>query len=252
MKKTIAALLCLIMLFSLAGCSGSGNNTDTKEAENTESTSGYQMQKRETILSPQEYILLQNIHYNDQASDYLNKEVTKNGIFAILYDEYNNCERYYVWGYNDNTKCCDWQWEFIPKDKSSLPSIGSTIEVSGKFVENANALDSYLIENAEVKSVKEVTPSAYDVDTTSMGGTLLRVQVVNMQAHPDKFEGKSVAVYGRIETVTSVQHPYYDNCFSQTFESNDAAYATGTRVIVAGTYTNGIITNATVTVSNDF
>ena len=46
------------------------------------------------------------------------------------------------------------------------------------------------------------------MDTTAMGGTLERVQLANLQGHPEQFEGKSVKVYGRIESPTSVQHPY--------------------------------------------
>lgn len=91
-----------------------------------------------------------------------------------------------------------------------------------------------------------------DVDTTTMGGTLERVQILNMQAYSDRFEGKTVAVYGRIEKPTAVQHPYYDNCFSQEFVSDDAVQAIGTKVVVSGTYSNGVITDASVKTSNDF
>lgn len=247
MKKIISLLLCVAVIFAFAGCS---NNNDSNNEPDTDNNAV--SQAMETILTPSEYVLYQNIFFNEQAGDYVNKEVTKHGIFTILYDEYNSMTRYYVWGYNDNTKCCDWQWEFVPSDKSELPNIGSTVTVSGMFVENENALDKYWIENASVNVTSEMAPSNTDVDTTTMGGTLERVQVANMQAHADKFEGKSVKVYGRIDSPTSVQHPYYDNCFSQEFASEDDVQATGTRVVVSGTYKNGVITDANVAISNDF
>ena len=71
------------------------------------------------------------------------------------------------------------------------------------------------------------------MDTTTMGGTLERVQLANLQGHPEQFEGKSVKVYGRIESPTSVQHPYYDNSFSQPFASDGAVQAVGARVVSA-------------------
>ncbi|MGN0458770.1 MAG: hypothetical protein ACI4IL_07365 [Eubacterium sp.] len=247
MKKLLSVLLCLAIIFAFVGCSKSDDSNiqaDTSE-KNTSQTV-------ETILTPAEYVLYQNIFYNNQAGDYVNKEITKHGIFTILYDEYNSMTRYYVWGYNDNTKCCDWQWEIVPTDTANLPNAGSTINVTGTFAENENALDGYWIENAKIDITAEYMGSDIDVDTTTMGGTLERVQVANMQAHPDKFEGKSVTVYGRIESPTTVQHPYYDNCFSQEFSSNDDALAIGTRVVISGTYSNGVIVNAQVNTSNDF
>lgn len=248
MKKVISTLLCLAILFAFVGCS-KHENADAQQPDTDEKASS---QVVETVLTPAEYVLYQNIFYNNQAADYVNKEVTKRGIFTILYDEYNAMTRYYVWGYNDNTKCCDWQWEIVPSDLENLPSPGSTINVTGIFAQNEKALDGYWIENAKIDVTSQFESKDVDIDTTTMGGTLERVQVANMQAHADKFEGKTVTVYGRIESPSTVQHPYYDNCFSQEFVSSDAVQATGTRVVISGTYANGVITDADVNVSDDF
>ena len=246
MKKIISALLCSAIIFTFGGCS-KGEKADTQtDSEKTIS------QNIEMVLTPAEYVLYQNIFFNEQAGDYVNKEVTKHGIFTIIYDEYNSITRYYVWGYNDNTKCCDWQWEIVPNNTDNLPHAGSTINVTGIFAQNEKALDGYWIENAKIDVTSEYKGSDIDVDTTTMGGTLERVQVANMQAHPDKFEGESVTVYGRIESPTTIQHPYYDNCFSQEFVSIDDVQAIGTKVVVSGTYSNGVITDASVNVSNNF
>lgn len=248
MKKAISMLLCLAVLFAFAGCSKTydSKTQPNKKEEQTQS------QTIEMILTPSEYVLYQNIFFNDQARDYINKEVTKHGIFTILYDEYNSVTRYYVWGYNDNTKCCDWQWEIVPNDTDNLPNAGSTINVTGIFAQSEKALDGYWIENTKIDVTSEYKGNDIDVDTTTMSGTLERVQVANIQAHPVKFEGKSVTVYGRIESPTTVQHPYYDNCFSQEFASGDDVQAIGTKVIVSGIYSNGVITEANINVSNDF
>lgn len=247
MKKVISALLCLAIVCTFVGCSKSENsNVQPDTGEKTAS------QTMETIVTPAEYVLYQNIFFNEQAEDYVSKEVTKHGIFTILYDEYHSMTRYYVWGYNDNTKCCDWQWEIVLDDASNLPSAGSTINVTGIFAQNEKALDGYWIENAKIDVISAFKSSDIDIDTTTMGGTLERVQVANMQAHSDKFEGKTVTVYGRIDSPSSVQHPYYDNCFSQEFVSNNTVQAIGTKVAVSGTYSNGIITDADVNVSTDF
>ncbi|MGN0523766.1 MAG: hypothetical protein ACI4IG_05805 [Eubacterium sp.] len=246
MKKIISAILCFTIIFAFAGCS----KEDSKDEDKSNKTSA--SQKIETVLTPAEYVIYQNIFYNQQGADYINNEVTKHGIFTILYDEYNSVTRYYVWGYNDNTKCCDWQWEIVPSDTDNLPPVGSTVDATGIFSENENALDGYWVDNAKIVVTNEYKGSETDVDTTTMGGTLERVQVQNMQQFPEKFEGKSVTVYGRIESPSTVQHPYYDNCFSQEFTSSDDVQAIGTKVVVSGTYSNGVITDAKVNVSNDF
>lgn len=249
MKKLISALLCITIIFAFVGCSkAEKSQTDEQPTQQTEE----QNQTIETILTPAEYVLYQNIFYNEQAGDYVGKEQTKTGIFTILIDEYNSTTRYYVWGYNDNTKCCDWQWEFVPIDKENLPTPGSTVNITGTFNKNESALDGYWIENASVEVTKQYKTSEVDIDTTTMGGTLERVQVMNFQEHADKFEGKTVKVYGRIEGANSIQHPYYDNCFSQEFQSNDDVLAIGTKAVVTGKYEKGIITNATVVENNDF
>lgn len=247
MKKFLCLILALVMLMSLAACSGNGNSDNNNFVVGNET--GEEMQ---TILTPSEYVLYQNIFYNDQGADYVNKETIKKGIFTKIRDEFNEKERYYVWGYNDNTKCCDWQWEFVPADKDSLPTIGSTITVTGMFMESDSALDGYWIENAAVETVVEYKNVKADMDLTTMGGTLERVQLINMQRFTERFEGKTVAVYGRIESETSIQHPYYDNAFSQHFITEDEMLPFGSVAIVTGVYKLGVIEEAKLTETKNY
>lgn len=244
MKKIISVLLCLVFVFALVGCGKSENSSQNGDSADVNTMV--------TVLDPTEYVLYQNIFYNEQGSQYVGKEVTKKGVFTKLFDEYNSTVRYYVWGYNDNTKCCDWQWEIIPSDTSNLPKLGSTVEATGVFAYADTALDGYYIDNATITVTHEYTASEADVDMTTMGGTLERVQLQNIQQFSEKFEGNTVAAYGRVETPTSIQHPYYDNCFSQQFVSQDDVQAIGRLVIVKGTYRSGVITDAEVKVTTKF
>lgn len=249
MKKLISVLLCISLVLAFVGCS-KGTDDSTKTTEKTDKVE--ESTVIETILNPTEYILYQNIFSNNQTADYAGKETTKEGIFTILYDEFNSTTRYYVWGYNDNTKCCDWQWEIVPTDVSNLPSAGSSISVTGTYAESENALDGFWIENASITVNSVHKGYDVDVDMTTMGGTLERVQVINLQQYPDKFEGKTVVGYGRIESTNTFQHPYYNDCFSQKFSSSDDVLAIGTVAIVSGTYVNGVIDNASINATTDF
>lgn len=254
MKKLILPLLSVIMLcLAFSACSSNQSAVETKTTSAQQASTAQKSETAfETITDMNEYTLYQNIFYNDQAADYTDKQVTKRGIFAAVYDEYNSKKRYYVWGYADNTKCCDWQWELDIEDESNLPPLGSTIEVGGEFKSNENALDGYWIENHEITVTSEFKSNSADVDMTVMGGTLERVQIINMQQFPDKFEGKTVSAYGRVETPTTIQHPYYDSTFSQEFSTTDTVPATGTVVIVSGKYSNGVIADSTITKTNNY
>lgn len=247
MKKVIAIILALVFTLALTACSGNADNNDVDPQ-----VSGDSPDKIQTILTPAEYVLYQNIFYNDQGGEYVGKEVTKMGIFTSIHDEYNSVTRYYVWGYNDNTKCCDWQWELVPESTDSLPPVGSTVNVTGTFGASDSALDGYWIENAKIETLREFKGNTADVDMTTMGGTLERVQIINMLNFKDKFEGLTVTAYGRIETPTSIQHPYYDNAFSLSFASDDEVQAIGKVVIVSGTFTDGKVMQASVTPTNDY
>lgn len=242
MKKAISVLLAMVFAFSLCACT-KANTDDAAEAAKADTDSSTALQ---TVLNPTEYVLYQNIFYNGKGADYEGQTVTKKGTFATIIDRFNDTTRYYVWGYNDQTKCCDYQWELNITDTSNLPGNGSLIEVCGTFTASDSSLDGYWIDNPAITVESEYKGADCDIDMTVMDATLERVQLINMQSYSDDFEGKTVCMYGRVETPASVQHPYYDGAFSQTFESSDTVPATGTVVIVSGVYSGGIITDASV------
>ena len=232
MKKIIAIILALVLAAAVCGCG----------KETTSTTANMQ-----TVLDQNEYTLYQNIFFNNMAKDYENKPVIKKGTFTTIIDAYNGVTRYYVWGYMDQTKCCDFQWELEVTDTSTLPSNGSLVEVSGTFTQNKEeALDGYWITNPQITVKSEYKGLDCDIDMTTMNGTLERVQVQNIQFKSEQFNGKTVAVYGRVKTMNSVQHPYYDDAFVLEFSTSDSVPAIGSDILVQGKVSNGGIENAKI------
>ena len=99
MKRKICTLLSCILLMALTACSGNGKGNTSGSSDTIA-----------RILNPMEYTIYVNTFLNEQGDDYTGKSSTKEGVFSILYDSFNDTTRYYVWGYSDETLCCDWQW----------------------------------------------------------------------------------------------------------------------------------------------
>ena len=255
MKKRVLAALCLAAMLSLAACKGSDTPAASRLSPDTvagtEAAPAIANTMR-TVLNQTEYILYQNIFYNDMADDYVGKTVTKEGTLARLYDAFSEKTRYYVWGYMDTTKCCDWQWEFVPKDPDSLPANGSMVKMTGTLTRDEAALDGLWFTDATVELETAFAPEPCDVDLTTMGATLERVQLLNMQYKPDAFSGKSLRVYGRVLNPTTIQHPYYDNAWTQPFETTQQVPAIGTMVILTGTWQGSTVQADRVEATPDY
>ena len=236
MKKAISFLLCLLLLLPLFSC------------RNEESSDN----SMPTVLDPTEYALYTNIFYNGQGGSYVGKSVTKVGIFTVITDSFHQCTRYYVWGYNDRTKCCDWQWEFIPAEVSTLPPQGSLIEVTGTFSASEAALDGYYITDASVRVKTAYQPENCDLRLFTMSDTLERVQILNVRHSPSEYEGRTVIAYGRIAGIGKIEDPYYDGSWEQAFSSEDPLPAIGTMVLLRGTFKGGVIADCTVTPTTDY
>ena len=238
MKKLSAILLTAVLLLGLAACASSGASAASDTLI--------------TRISQPEYVLYQNIFFNGQADDYAGKQAVKEGTFTRLEDRYNGVTRYYVWGYYDNTKCCDWQWEFVPRDPASLPANGSLVKLTGTLVHDEAALDNYWFVDTELEVETAYTGPTADVDMCCMSATLERVQLINMQQKSDFFEGKTVRLYGRILRPDALQHPYYDGAWTQAFRTAGEAPAIGTLVIAAGKWKAGTLEEATLAATKDY
>ena len=258
MKKIVSAILGLIVvlgLFSACGTKGQTETTTNSEgnsnplsqyataANKTNDTKTklptFDTKEMKTVLNKDEYTLYQNIFFNDQKKDFDKKKTTKEGTFATLYDAYNNVVRYYVWGYLDNTKCCDWQWEIKLPDNAKIPTNGSYVKVSGTYEVNDKALDGFWIIDPTVTVVEAFKDRGYDVDMLSMSPTLQWVEIQNVINQNDYFKGKTVCGYGRMKTAASIEDAYYDNKWSVDIITEDKTPAFGTVVIYTGKADNG-------------
>ena len=240
MKKKCMAMLLALTLLLLTGCSGSDSGSDQKALSATDQVP--------EVLSQTEYLLYQNIFYNDYGSEYDGKEAHKRGVFAIVQDAYNNRTRYYVWGYLDNTRCCDWQWEIVPKDETKLPPPGSLITVKGVFRADEAALDKYWITDAAVETEAEYTGSQEEINMFVMSCTLERVQMFNILYMPEAFEDKTFIAYGRIAGADLLEDPYYDGSWQIPFFADAASPAIGTLVSVRGRLNEAALKECTLVV----
>ena len=247
LKKLV--LVCLALCLCLCGvaCNGGGD----VDLEPTETQFSDALAR---VIDADEYIEYQNMFYQQSAPNYVGQEYVKEGVFCTIYDEYyqGGKARYYVWGYYDGTLCCDWQWELDIQDTSELPANGSLVQVKGTFTQNDSALDKYWLTDVEWTVKTVYTGEQYNIGGDVMNSTLGRVQMLNLQYAPAKFEGQSIAIYGRVASPSSIQHPYYDGSWTQSVITESEMPAIGTMVLVVGTVRSGAISNATVTVTNQY
>ena len=242
MKNTMKKRLILLVLLCAAAlaCTACGDNNSAEVSTTSELP---------VVLNQGEYVLYQNIFYNDYGSRYNGTEVTKQGVFTTIYDAYSNVTRYYVWGYLDNTKCCDWQWEIKMKNTNNLPANGSLVSVKGTFTSSDDALDGYWIIDPQLTvKTKYENPGAADLDMCTMSDTLERVQVINIINRSEAFEGKSFSAYGRILTLNTLQDPYYDGSWQIPFtvKAGSQMPAIGTTVELRGTVASGTLSDSTL------
>lgn len=247
MKKIISLALILTLIFAVSACGSPAETSDPSESSSDSVSSSNPT--ADALLSDgeldtgmkekfdqMEYVAYTDIFYNDNGADYEGKTYKKDGTFAILQDAYSDITRYYVWGYADNTKCCDYQWEFIFPEGTDIPEPGSYIEVEGTMTKDENALDGYHLTDVTLTVKEEFKNAGFDMDLTTMSPTLVRVQIINMLQHSDKFEKKSVRIFGRALNENTIQHPYYNESWSMHFTAADTTPATGKYILLEGTY----------------
>ena len=240
MKHRILAVCSVLLIVALlSGCGGNVGDAARSSDDALLADAAEAGNKMPTVVNTTEYTLYQNIFYNDTKSDYSGKDTVKTGTFATLHDAFNDVTRYYVWGYNDQTKCCDWQWELKLDDASDLPTNGSLVEVSGTYAEDDAALDDFWIIHPKITVKKAFAGRDFDIDMQSMDNTLERVQTMNIVRKAEAFEGKTVCGYGRILNQTTLQDPYYDNSWTIGISGGFTVPAFGTLMLVSGTVRDG-------------
>lgn len=255
MKKLISLTLALVFALTLASC-GSGNEETTGEGNDSAVTNptadallsdGELNTGMKEKFDQMEYAAYVDLFYNDNGSSYEGKKFTKDGTFAILTDAYNDVTRYYVWGYADNTKCCDYQWEFVLPEGAEVPAVGSYIEVKGTMVKDEAALDGYRLTDVTLEVKESFSDAGFDMDMTTMSPTLVRVQIINILQFKEKFENLSVRIFGRALSQNTIQHPYYNESWNMHFSETDTVPATGKYILLEGTYNADGASNSVTT-----
>ncbi len=214
MKRTLLCI-ALVLALCLSGCGAKTANAPI------------------VVLDAMEYTLYQNYFFNSEAASHVGETQTKTGIFTTLYDSFNNRTRYYVWGYADQTKCCDWQWELVLADGQTPPANGSKVKAVGTWEGDDAALDKYWFTGAKLTVEQDYAGAEVDVDLTTMSSTLARVEIQNFQSFKDAQAGRTIAVYARVKSANELQHPYYDGAWVQSV-SGETLPAIGTFVTVEG------------------
>ena len=248
MKKLFSLLLVITVIFSLTACSADktvDTNNPTADALMSDGELNTGMKEK---FDQMEYSAYIDLFYNGNGTSYAGKSFTKDGTFAILQDAYSDVTRYYVWGYADNTKCCDYQWELKLPSDANIPEPGSYVRVTGKMEKNEAALDGYWLTDVTLTTEKSFENAGFHMDMTTMSPTLVRVQIINMQNFPEIFKDMTVRVFGRALSPTSIQHPYYNEAWSMDFTAADTAPATGKYILLEGTYSDGLISTGRLTV----
>lgn len=243
-KRLLLAALLLAAVILCAGCGSDEKASADSGGQNAVPTSN----QVPVVLNQMEYLLYQNIFYNQTGDQYVGQELTKQGVFGVIYDAFSEMTRYYVWGYLDNTRCCDWQWEIKIDDPKNLPASGSLVSVKGTFAASEDALDSYWLINPEITVQSRYTAGGQELDMYTLSDTLERVQMLNILYKPEAFEGKTFSAYGRVLSPTVLQDPYYDGSWQAPFTAKETVPAIGTTVLLTGTVTNGTLSADTLKV----
>lgn len=248
MKKLIALLLALTVIFVFASCGGNSDNNSSNPTADALLSNGELDTGMKEKFDQMEYSAYVDLFYNDNGASYEGKTFKKDGTFAILKDAYSDITRYYVWGYADNTKCCDYQWELVLNEGADIPEPGSYVKVEGTMRADENALDGYWLEDVTLTVTDEFKNAGFDIDMTTMSPTLVRVQVINILQHKEKFANNTIRVFGRALSANTIQHPYYDESWTMHFSETGTVPAIGEYMLLEGTY-NASGSDNTVTTS---
>lgn len=260
MKKILALLMAAALLLTLSSCVTKENdpNSDhdhdhdhiegtTAETENhnhhSHDPSGAKVQYVsaldfgfEEVINAKEDEAYHDLFFDKNTSAYENKKFTKEGIFAVIFDAYNEEERYYVWGYGHDTRDCCYQWEFVLPEGTEMPAPGSLIEVKGTMTHSDDALDGYWLTDTTVSVKKAATKADFDYDLVSMSPTLMRVQIINMLNKSDFFKDVSIRVPGKTVNENTISPAFTNDEWTLHFTSASSHINAGSLVIIEGTF----------------
>lgn len=187
-------------------------------------------------FSEEEDAAYHDLFYNENTSAYENKSFTKYGTFAKIYDAYNLCTRYYVWGYGDTSKSCCYQWEFVMPDSADIPSDGSYVKVTGTMTASEDALDGYWLTNVTLSVEEAFAETDYDYDFVTLSPTLTRVQVINMLNKNDSFKNVSVRLPAYIQTESTLCSVFNDSSWSMHYTDSTSSVKASDYTVIDGIF----------------
>ena len=262
MKKIIALLLCLIFVLSFAACSSGNTNEDDSTTDTTKKIDMRDLTEKDEsgdktdtapaglvpcVIDKEQGDKYSEIVVGQKVEGHEEEEIVTEGTFTTLFDEYSEKERYYVWGYSDKDMKECWQWELCIKKNSSLPKNGSLVTLSGKIEQSDDALDKIWLTDPSMTVKTNYDGKSYDVDLSVMSPTLARVQVSYLFSFNDRFEDKTIAVYGKVVSENLVGHPTNNDSWQMHFETDSKVPKAGKLVLITGVFCDGMIKEATVT-----
>lgn len=207
------------------------------------------------VVSEEDWQVYSNVYRSGDISK-LNYEIKEGtGIFTTIKNNKTGKNSYYVWGYSDEDRTHDWQWELdLENYNGQIPSNGSLIHYSGTFVSSELANDYYWLTNVYLDVKRElVLKTKYDYDTRTMSPTLSYFQLCHVLGYIGQTEGQPICIYGRVSSLnmdgihTSVQHPYIDDFWNITIDTQINVPKIGSTIVIKGTVgADMMIHNATV------
>lgn len=232
-------------------------NTESAQTEETEKEVNPDavLEVLPLVISEDNWTKYRTAYADNKVDDMMYQTIEGEGIFCTVKNNKTDKNSYYIWGYADETRINDWQWQLdLDNYQGDLPTNGSLCSFSGTFVKSASADDYYWLANLSLKTITPVQlNSQYDYDLRVMSPTLAYYQLCNVLGYPDKTVGQSICLYGRVESLnmdgihTSLQHPTLNNFWSVQFDTQENVPIIDTTIVVSGNVTSSAtITNATV------
>ena len=173
---------------------------------------------------------------------------TKQGIYTRFFDKLTQKTRHFIWGYTDETKTSDWQWEFTPENEEELPFPGSTIEITGVLTEDFEALSGYGFQDVTVRTIKKYTQRAIaDIDMNTMSNTIQHLQISNILHYASDYESLVLCVrakFGESGTLLSPDDSGWE--LPYRCEGTVTAPPSGTVALVLGRLSAGTLVIKTI------
>lgn len=199
------------------------------------------------VINEDEFIMYENVFFHHFEDMYDGERQTREGVLCAVYDHHAETTRYFVWGYCNRWLQKDWYWELNVKDPSLLPPVGSQIRVTGTIGQSDDSMFGRWMEKPSWTVLVRYTGEQYDINMAAMGVSLVATQLEQMHHEPEDFEGRTVAMYGRLTENGVIRHPHQTEGWTQQTDADIANLTVDSMVLVCGVYRNGVLSEAVMT-----